>query len=69
VGVVVRDSPLDAGLEVAARDVLGPGKVAGLELVRLAHVHHDRAVAELPVDVGRVDLVDLATDLLDDFGA
>jgi hypothetical protein len=43
--------------------------MAGLELVRLAHVDHHGAVAELPVDVGRVDLVDLATDLLDDFGA
>ena len=67
-GVAVGRRALDARLEVAARDVLGAREVAGRELVGLAHVDDDRAVAELALDVGGVDLVDLGADLLDDLG-
>jgi hypothetical protein len=37
--------------------------------VRFTDVHDDGAVADLAVDVRRIDLVDLAADLLDEFGA
>ena len=60
---------LDARLQIAARYVLGAGKVTRLELVRLADIDHDGAVSGLAVDLGRIDLVDRAADLLDDFGA
>jgi len=66
VRVVIRCRILDPRLQVAAGDVDGARKVARLELLGLAHVDDDRAVAQLALDVGGVDLVDLATDVADD---
>ena len=43
--------------------------VAGGELLVLAHVDQDRAVADLAAHLGRVDLVDLAANVLLDLGA
>ena len=63
------DDALDARLEVAARDVLGAGDVAGVPLVGLAHVEQHDAVAvasRVGLDLGGVDLLDLAADLADD---
>ena len=39
------DDALDARLEIAARDVLGAGDVAGVPLLALAHVEEHDAVA------------------------
>ena len=41
----VGDGALDARLEVAARDVLGAGEVAGVPLLALAHVDERDALA------------------------
>src|SRR5262249_17928634 len=62
---IAADHALDARLEVAARDVLGAREVAGVPLVRLADVEqHGVAVERL--DLGRVELIDLAADSADD---
>ena len=70
-GAVGADDALDAGLEVAARDVLGARKVTGVPLVALADVEQHDAVAvrERGLDVGGVDLLDRASDLADDLRA
>ena len=47
----------------------GAGQLALLDLLGLAHVDDHGAVAEDGLDVGRVDLVDLALDLADELGA
>ena len=60
---------LDARLEVAARHVDRAGDLARRDLLGLADVDDDRAVAELLVDLGGVDLVDLGLDLADELRA
>jgi hypothetical protein len=49
--------------------VHGTGELALGDLVVLADIDDDRAVAELLVDLGRVDLVDLGLDLADELRA
>ena len=61
-GAIGHDA-LDARLEIAARDVLGARQVAGRELFGLAHVDDRDALVEQLVDLGGVDLLDLALDL------
>src|SRR3954468_1604021 len=65
----VRDDAVDARLEIAARHVGRARDVARVPLLALAHVDEDHAVAEVRLNVGRVDLVDLALDLADDLRA
>src|SRR5947209_8104866 len=65
----VGDGPLDARLQVAARDVLGTREVALVPLLGLAHVDDRDRVVEQSVDVGRIDLLDLLLDLPDVVGA
>ena len=67
--VLVADLPLDARLEVAARHVDRARDVTGVPLLALADVDEDDAVAEVRLDLGRVDLLDLALDLADDLRA
>jgi hypothetical protein len=64
----VGDRALDAGLEEAAGDVRGAGELALGDLVGLADVDDGDALVEEAVDVGGIDLVDLALDLLDELG-
>ena len=61
--VAVRNHALDPRLQVAARDVLGAGEMAGGDLVGLAHVDDRDALVDQLVDLGGVDLVDLGLDL------
>ena len=61
---------LDAGLEVAARDVLGAREVAAVPLLGLPDVDERNALAARQlVDLGRVDLLDLLLDLTDELGS
>jgi hypothetical protein len=53
---------LDPRLQMALGNVLGAWDVPRPELLGLAHVDEHRAVVDLLVDDGRIDLVDLALD-------
>ena len=61
--VAVGHDALDARLQIAAGHVLGAGQVSGGELLGLAHVDDRDALVDQLVDLGRVDLLDLALDL------
>ena len=65
----VGDGALDPGLQVAARDVLRAGDVAGVELLGLAHVDEHRAVGGLLARLGGIDLRDLLLDAPLELGA
>src|SRR2546421_686912 len=65
----VGDGALDAGLQVAARDVLGTRDVALVPLLGLAHVDDRHAVVEVLVNGRGIDLGDLLLDLADEVGA
>ena len=66
---VVGDDALDAGLQIALGDVLGPGDVAGAPFLGLAHVDDDRPVAELLAHDGGIDLIDPALDLAENLNS
>jgi hypothetical protein len=53
---------VDARLEIAARDVLGAGKMADVPLLGLAHVDEGDPLAGELAHLGRVDLVDPLLD-------
>ena len=67
--VAIGDRALDPRLEVATRDVLGARDVTLVPLLGLPDVDDRDGVAEQPVDLGGVDLVDLLLDLPDVVGA
>ena len=64
--LAIRDRTLDPRLEIAARNVLGAGDVAGVPLLGLPHVDEDHPIAEVLAHLRRVDLLDLTADLPDD---
>ena len=65
----VGDRALDPRLEIALRDVLRAGDVAGGPLLGLAHVDHDRAVVQLLAHLARIDFIDPALDLAKNLGS
>src|SRR5690606_6697186 len=67
--VAVGDRAVDAGLEVAARDVRRAGQVAGVPLLGLAHVEQGDALVEQLADLAGVHLGDLLLDGADVVGA
>ena len=65
----VGDDAVDAGLEVPAGNVLGAGEVARGELFGAADVDDRHALADQLLDLGRVDLLDLALDTAEKLGS
>ena len=53
---------VDPRLEVAAGDALRPGQMSGRELFAAADVDDRHALADQLLDLGGVDLLDLALD-------
>ena len=60
---VIGDRAVDPRLEIALRDVVRTGDVAGAPLLRLAHVDDHRAVVQLLPHLARIDFIDPALDL------
>ena len=59
-GRAVGRGAVDARLQVPTRNALGTGQVASGELFAAAHVDDRDALADQLVDLGGVDLLDLA---------